>query len=137
MATTTPRKTPRKPAARKAPVKVVDLVPDSDAVELFTTPDADRPVVPKVVLFSIDGKQYLVDSKYPPGLGLKVIRTALRHGEELAMAELLAEILDDEAYEALINYKDLKPEHMMLIIQRVRDLAMGAVQGPKDSSASA
>lgn len=118
-----------------APAPALDT--EVEPLTFVSTPDEEREPERRVVLFTIDGKAYSIPKKFPVGLGLKIIRTVRLHGEELAMAELLSEVLGDDAYDALINYRDLTPENLMDLMLKVRELALGGLQGPKASSKSA
>lgn len=115
----------------------VPLTQDVEPLRLVTKRPEDRAPEERVELFSIDDTSYTIPKKFPVGLGLKVIRTARRSGQEIAMAELLEEVIGSDAYDALVNYKDLEDEHLERLMNIVNQLALGSLEGPKGHSASA
>lgn len=133
MATTARRTTRKAPAARA----VTALDAGFEPLRFVTTPAAERAPDERVVLFSLDDQEFTIPKKFPVGLGLKVIRTMRRRGQEVAMAELLEEVIGEDAYEALVNYPDLSNDDIEHLMQIVNKLALGSLDGPKGRSASA
>jgi hypothetical protein len=121
---------------RKPPVRVVDNG-DFEPLHLTTKRPENRAPEERAVLFTLDDREFTIPKRFPPNLGLRVIRTQRRQGLDVAAAELLEEVIGDEAYDALVNYPDLEPEHLEQLMQIVVKLAMGALDVPKGRSASA
>lgn len=137
---TTRRAPARKPATAKNGAKASLVAPLTAApgfapIEITTS---DQPVeVETVHLFSIDGTPYFVPRNPPPAVALRFVRTAWQAGMELALAELLDRMLGEEAYEALASCDAMTPEQLAAIMQHLKTLSMGALEGPKGSSRSA
>jgi hypothetical protein len=53
------------------------------------------------------------------------------------MAELLEEVIGEDAYEALVNYPDITNDDVTRLMEIVNALALGSLDGPKGRSASA
>ncbi|MEV8439185.1 hypothetical protein AB0425_17560 [Actinosynnema sp. NPDC051121] len=137
---TTRRAPARKPAAAKSRAKAAAVAPltaaaDFEPIEI-TTPEQPAEVE-MAHLFSIDGVPYFVPRNPPPAVALRFVRTAWQVGMELALAELLDRMLGEEAYEALASCDAMTPEQLAAIMQHLRQLSMGALEGPKGSSRSA
>ncbi len=132
MATTTRRRTTKTPAVRN-----IQPPQDFEPVRFVTKRPEDREPVERVVLFSLDDKDYTIPRKFPVNLGLRVIRTMRKRGQEIAMAELLEEVIGEDAYEALVNYPDITNDDVTRLMEIVNALALGSLDGPKGRSASA
>jgi hypothetical protein len=132
MATTTRRRTTKSPAVRN-----IQTGQDFEPVRFVTKTAAERGPEERVVLFSLDDQEFTIPRKFPVNLGLKVIRTMRKRGEAIAMAELLEEVIGEDAYEALVNYPDITNDDIARLMQIVNDLALGSLDGPKGRSASA
>ncbi|HEY1439809.1 MAG TPA: hypothetical protein VGF65_02990 [Mycobacterium sp.] len=127
---------PRPRAARAVksyPVREDGITP----LRLTTTPDAEREPVERVPLFSIDGREYTIPSRLPFTLGLRIMRTSRKEGVDAALIEMLEEALDEDAFAALLAYRDLQPQHLWELFQAIQKVVMGAVETPKDGSRSA
>lgn len=133
MATATRRRTTTKSPA----VRNIQPPQDFEPVRFVTKRPEDREPVERVVLFSLDDKDYTIPRKFPVSLGLKVIRTMRKRGQEIAMAELLEEVIGEDAYEALVNYPDLEDSDIERLMEIVQSLALGSLDSPKGRSASA
>lgn len=133
MATTTRRRTTTKaPAVRNIPSQQ-----NFEPIRFVTKRPEDREPEERVVLFSLDDQEFTIPRKFPVSLGLKVIRTMRKRGTEIGMAELLEEVIGEDAYEALVNYPDITNDDIARLMQIVNDLALGSLDGPKGRSASA
>lgn len=133
MTTTTRRRTVSKaPAVRNMPA-----AQDFEPIRFVTKRPEDREPIEHVVLFSLDDRDFTIPKKFPVNLGLRVIRTMRRRGEAIAMAELLEEVIGEDAYEALVNYPDITNDDIARLMQIVNDLALGSLDGPKGRSVSA
>ncbi|NUU26110.1 MAG: hypothetical protein HOV68_32110 [Streptomycetaceae bacterium] len=147
--TTAKRATPRRAPARKNPSKTdaKDTGPAGRALAPITAEGGFEPIrivtpetppeVELVELFSIDGQAYFVPRDPSPAVALRFIRAAQVAGMELALAELLVEMLGEEAYEALASCDAMTAAQFGAIMQGLRQLSMGALEGPKGSSRSA
>lgn len=133
MATTTRRRTTTKSRA----VGNIQPPQDFEPIRFVTKRPEDREPVERVVLFSLDDQDYMIPKKFPVNLGLKVIRTMRRQGQEIAMAELLEAVIGEDAYEALVNYPDITNDDIARLMEIVQSLALGSLDGPKGRSASA
>jgi hypothetical protein len=140
-ATTTAKRTParrsstRKSAAPKPTPKPVAAAPLADGhFEPIRIVTPEQPPEQELVeLFSIDGKSYFVPKHPPPAVALRFIKTAWVVGMELALAEMLQTMLGEEAYDALAECDAMTVDQLGAIMQGVRRLSMGALEGPKGS----
>ena len=134
MAAKTSRPARRTTTARTGPV----AVPLADGLEplRFTTPT--EPVEEdRVVAFYIDDHAYTVPAHVSPSVALRFMKAARTGGTELAMSELLEEMLGPEAHDALMNYRHLTQQQLADLVHLIRRHAMGAIEDPKEGSRSA
>lgn len=131
MATTARRTT------RKTPIRSVAVSPTGDLQPLrFTTPEIE-PEIERIVAFYIDDTPYSIPAEVSPSVSLRFMRASRAIGMEMAMGDLLGEMLGEEAYAALADYKHLTQQNMADLFNLVRKHAMGAMEVPKGSSRSA
>ena len=136
------------PAARK--VKAAEVVRRAPGPKTYPVGDWETDYEPlrfntvedeteeeRVILFYLDEVAYDIPKHFPPGLGLRVIRTSRRQGDAVAAAELLEEVIGEEAYVALMNHKGLSQEDIKDLMFAVQKVALGALDVPKGSSRSA
>lgn len=133
MTTTTRRRTVNKAPA----VRNMQTAQDFEPIRFVTKRPEDRAPEERVVLFSLDDREFTIPRKFPIGLGLKVIRTMRKRGNEIGMAELLEEVIGADAYDALVNYPDLENGDIERLMEIVTSLALGSLDGPKGRSVSA
>jgi hypothetical protein len=136
-ATTTRKRTP-KPVVRATPRSIVDAGKDDDEFEPlhFVTPDTEA-AEDRVVIAYLDDYELSMPRAVPPNVGLKLMRTARKQGTDAVVGEMLEEVLGEEAYERLANYKHLTDEDLAALIKVVTKVVMGALEVPKASSKSA
>lgn len=96
----------------------------------------DVPEVETMPLFYLDGEEYRIPKTFPTNLSLQFLRMLRTDGEMVSVGWLLEEILGKDAYTALMEYKGLKPEHLQKITVVVQNLALGALEDPKDNSSN-
>lgn len=101
-------------------------------VDLVSTSDGPAPDL--VDLFSIDGKMYQIPAKVRANQGLKFLWLAKTKDEQTAGIVMLEELVGSEGFQALMNYDQLKPEHLEQIITAVVTVLLGAVEDEKDSA---
>lgn len=92
------------------------------------------PETTRMPLFYLDDKQYDITMPFPVNLSLQYLRMARTEGENIATGWLMEQVLGVETFEALMNYKGLKASHLKKIGHLVSNLALGAVEDPKDNS---
>lgn len=130
--TTTRPRTRKTPTARARPVAVID---DPVEVLAFEAHDDDGPE-DRVVLVTIKGEPLTIPAVIEPALGMKIMKTARIQGEAVAMMQMLEEVMGEDAYDKLIDYKPTSSqlEQLVLAVQRH---VMGALETPKGSSRGA
>jgi hypothetical protein len=114
----TPRKAPadHKPkAGTKAPTSLIEIVTDESPAEMMD-------------LFSIDGRVYQIPASVSASMALRVLDNARREGMESAMSKALEELLGEEAYQALLECRSLKTEHLQQIMDVVQVHVMGDLE---------
>lgn len=130
MATASP---PRKPA-RKKPQPVIQSTASGDFEPLqFTSPDTPAEQE-RVVIAYIDDYPLTMPAEISPNVGLKIMRTSRRSGDEAAMMQMLEEVLGEEGYERLENWSALTVDNLIDLFKVVQKVAMGALEVPKSSS---
>lgn len=131
-ATTTPRKRPaRAPAKRAAPAEVDEFVPLQ-----FTTPEQVEEIE-RAPLFSIDGVTYTIPTTVPPARALKVMRSYRLYGEQVALTEMLEEMIGTPAYLALMEWPHLTNDNLASLLDAVQKVVVGALETPKGGSSRA
>ena len=82
----------------------------------------------------LDDYELTMPAVVPPNVGLKVMRTSRKAGDEAAMLQMLEEVLGPEGYEHLENWSALTVENLIDLFKVVQTVAMGALEVPKSSS---
>lgn len=101
-----------------------------DVLELSTKREDESKDVATIVLFRLDGKEFRVPAEPKPVVALRYLHGIRKHGPDVAAADLLAALLGEEAWEALVAYDDLTPDEFQAILGAVHGLVAGAVEGP-------
>lgn len=135
--TTKTRTTRPRAATRKTTPKAVRPVTSTELEPLRLVTPENPPEVEEVELFSIDGRAYMVPREVSPAVSLRFLKAARQVGAELAMGELLEEMLGEEGYDALMNFKYLTQQNLVDLMELVKRHAMGALEGPKGTSRTA
>lgn len=138
MAATTPRtrKSPAKPTTIR-PRSIVDAGRDDGFEPLRFTSPPEEVVEDRVTIAYLDDYALTMPRKVPPHIALKIMRTSRLRGDEVAMGEMLEEVIGEDAYMRLANYKALTDDDLANLMKVVQKVSMGALEIPKASSASA
>lgn len=132
-----PRRRPpaKKPAAIKpTPRAVIQSTATGEFEPLqFTTPDTPAESE-RVVIAYLDEYALTMPATVPPNVGLKIMRTSRRSGDEAAMMQMLEEVLGAEGYERLENWSALTVDNLIDLFKVVQKVAVGALEVPKSSS---
>lgn len=127
-ATKAPTDRPRKKAA---PVQDIPLPFDEDEV-LDINPTEEELEPDLVEVFRLRGKPFYVDRNLGAGVGLKILRSLKNQGEESAVATLLEELLGEEQFDELANFRGLTTKHFAQILLRCNQVVYGnETSGPK------
>lgn len=133
---TTARKTPapRQPTdrPRKTVKKPVEDIPLPELEELdFRSEDMD--IEPDLVeVFKLDGKPYYVDRNVGAGVAMRMLKALRKQGQESAVATMLEELLGEQAYDDLANFRGLKPKHFAQVLLQCQRVILGDdTTGPK------
>jgi hypothetical protein len=136
VAATTTRKRSPKPAA-VAPRSIIDSGRDDEFEPLhFTTPTQETEQ-DRVVIAYLDDYELSMPRSVPPNISLKLMRTSRKLGSEAAVGEMLEEVLGEDAYMRLANYRHLTDEQLASLVRVVTKVVMGGLEVPKASSKSA
>ena len=128
MAATSP---PKRKTGKAEPV--IPAATDEFAPLQFTTPD--EPVVEeRVTIAYIDDYELTMPKTVPPNVALKVMRTSRTQGDEMAMMQMLEEVIGPDGYERLANWPALTGDHLIDLFKVVQKVSMGALEVPKSSS---
>lgn len=128
---TRPAKTPTDRPRKRASTPVDDIpmpelgVLDLRSDEMDTEPDL-------VEVFRLDGRPYYVDRNVGAGVALRMLK-ALRHqGQESAVAAMLEEMLGEEAFDDLANFRGIKAKHLAQVLLQIQRAILGDENsGPK------
>lgn len=83
----------------------------------------------RIVLFTIDDKEYTVPAKPGMNVALKFLNQMKKSDNEMfGMLQLLQDMLGNEQYEALLDYDDLSDELVGKIAEQCVSLALGGSQ---------
>lgn len=89
-----------------------------------------------VDLFSIDGVVYKVPATVRANQGLKFLWLAKTKDEQTAAVLMLEELIGSTGFQALMNYKDLKPENLEQILNAVVVILLGSVEDQESGADS-
>jgi hypothetical protein len=98
--------------------------PDNPLV-LQPRSDEERAKVKRVILFELDGVKYHVPNEPRPYVSMNYLYMARTSGVGRAESWLAEELLGPEAYQALLNFKDLTQDQSDAIFQRARAIVFG------------
>lgn len=87
----------------------------------------------RVVVFYIDDEAYSVPAHPGAEIGLKMLQLMETRGQEAATYYMLVTMLGEDGYRALMEYKNLPPEAMKQVVDKINEIANGAMEGPKAS----
>ena len=116
---------------RKRVAQVEDLpMPEIDVLDLRSE---DMVVEPDPVeIFRLDGKPYYIDRNLGAGISLRMLRTLRHESENAAVAAMLEELLGEEAFDDLANFRGITTKHLAQILLSCQKAILGDDQtGPK------
>lgn len=92
----------------------------------------------RVAVFFIeedDGTEtvYSVPAKPGAEISLKMLEIIEKRGQEAGMYYMLTTMLGQDGYTALMTYEDLPPKALQQVIEKINEIANGAMEGPKAS----
>lgn len=123
-----PRRSPRPKLSK--PVEDME-VPEIDVLELHS--EGVEEIEPDLVqIFSLDGTPYYIDRNIGAGVVLRFLKSIRQDGENAAVATILAELLGEEAYDALANFPGVTNKHLAQVILSCQKVLLGDEKsGPK------
>lgn len=98
---------------------------------LVLTTSKDKPAPEKEVLFSIDGMEYEIPTKFGANAALQFARVVRLQGPDIAVAWVLEYALGPSGYAALMNYDELTAEQLDQVTQVIVTRVAGAMELPK------
>lgn len=107
-------------AAAREPIEVLHFKTDPDDT------GEEEEYVP---LFTIDDKSYDLWINPPASVGLEYLKRAADYGVEAAAVWILEEMIGEDGYAALQNYKKLEVKQLEKILAICKRHAMGDEQG--------
>jgi hypothetical protein len=105
----------RRPAVKPEPV-------------IITTEDESQEPQERIPVFTLDDVEYTMPAHIPASMSLRVLDMIRRVGQEAAVSWVLEEVLGDEAYQALLNCRSLKPSQLLAVMAVVQDHVLGAME---------
>ena len=130
MAATSPPKRP----ARKKLQPVIQSTATGDFEPLHLTSVEEPEEKERVVIAYLDDYPLTMPAEVPPNVGLKVMATARKQGDGIAMMQMLEEVLGPEGYDRLANWDSLTSDNLTDLFAVVQRVSMGALETPKASS---
>lgn len=92
-------------------------------------PPAGSVAYNEVVLFKLDGQEYVTTDRPRVALSLRYMRMIREEGESEANAYLVEQFIGTEAYERLMDYDDLTTEQFAGIMELVKSITIKALPG--------
>lgn len=86
----------------------------------------------RVEVFSLDGETYTAPASPGSAFALQYLAFKREHGEDAAVDWLLRKMLGEGGYAALVGFDRLQDTQLLTVFQVCLDLALGAIEGPKD-----
>lgn len=86
---------------------------------------ADLEAAERIDVFAIDDTTYTIPKEIDASALLRFLDDSAQVGENAAMANLMRELISDDGYEALLNFKGLKPKQLKELLDSVEEYAMG------------
>lgn len=80
----------------------------------------------KVVAFYVDDQPFEVPKKFPASVGLRYLRNAKQKGEEVATAELMIEVLGEDAFNQLCDNDNLTHEEFNAMSKFIAEIALSS-----------
>lgn len=112
----------RKTAQTRPAVRRMDSV---EVVELNS--EAVKEKAPDLVeIFRIDGRSFSVDANQDASVALEYLHLLRTQGPDHAAAYMLAEVLGQEAYDALRSFKGITAFQLGQVMQAVQTVLMGS-----------
>lgn len=106
-------------------------------IELNTRHSEEGREEERVELFRLNGQAYTVPAKPRVNASLQLLRDTRKHGVELAQLMLLEKMLGQEAYDALCDFEDLKPEDLKALSEACAKLSLGSLESAAGNSETA
>lgn len=85
----------------------------------------------RIVLFSIDGREYDIPAKPRANIALKYLWEVKQRGQEVAAATLLEELIGAEGFQALMEYDDLTQDQLKTVMEAAQKVVLGNAEAPK------
>lgn len=132
-ATVKATKAAAKRTARKttpAPAPAVDAEDDGPQVVRLTS--RKNKTDKRIPLFSIDDVEYSIPARPRMNISLQFMHLTREEGDTAAMDYLLEKLLGEDGYKALREYDDLEPQDFAKITAIASEVALGALELPKE-----
>ncbi len=110
--------------ATEEPLVPVSLPAPSQEVEEVET----------IVLFTIGDEEYRIPKKPKANVALKYLKNVRDRGEDFAAAELLAEVLGEDGFNALAEYDELTDDQFEAVQKAAQKHVLGAMEKNRGNS---
>jgi hypothetical protein len=87
-----------------------------------------------VTLFTIGDKEYLIPAKPKVNIALRYLKNVRDKGDDIAAAELMAELLGEDGFNDLAEYDDLTPEQFEAVVKSAQKHVLGALEKQRPNS---
>lgn len=101
-------------------------------IDLDAPTDEEATTDERIEVFSLGGTTYTVPADPGPAFALRYLSKVREFGDDAAADYLLEAMLGDEGYKALSGFSNLKESQLLTVFQVCLDIALGAMEGPKD-----
>lgn len=82
----------------------------------------------KVHLFTLADKRYYMDKVVPPNIAFRYLRDIRKQGQEKALANVIYDVMGDEAMDALAEAEDMTPEDATQIMDIIKKHVVGQLE---------
>lgn len=86
----------------------------------------------RIPLFEADGETYTILARPQMEIGLQYLHLSVTEGEQTATHYLLGELLGEDGYAALRNFKGLTSKQFQQVVTIATEIALGSVEAPKE-----
>lgn len=104
------------------------------AINFDARPKREEGADERIPVFYLDGVEYTIPKRVNMSIGLRFIRDRAKYGSDVAIVNLMEEMLGQEAYEALLNYDGVTEEDFEQITMILSRAAMGKLEAQKKTN---
>ena len=101
------------------------------AINFDTRPERVESEDDRIVVFTLNGVDYSIPRRVNMSIGLRFIRDRARFGSDVAIVNLMEEMLGEDGYNALLSYDGVTDKDFETITEVLSRAAMGKLEAQK------